>query len=103
LDLVPTYRDFLRPRGLGWAAGTGFALPTGDFIFVSVERDYARGPVEPTIVQQLNELRPHIPRSTLLSARPKLERARIASETLALIGLPALVYNNQGAVLAANQ
>jgi DNA-binding CsgD family transcriptional regulator len=32
----------------------------------------------------------------------QLERARIASETLAVIGLPALVLNEQGKVLAAN-
>ena len=31
-----------------------------------------------------------------------MERARVASETLALIGLPALVFDDQGKVLAAN-
>jgi DNA-binding CsgD family transcriptional regulator len=38
----------------------------------------------------------------LLSARLQLERARIASETLAALGLPALVLNEQGKVLAAS-
>ena len=37
-----------------------------------------------------------------MSARFQLERARIASETLAALGLPALVLNEQGKVLAAN-
>ena len=55
-----------------------------------------------TFVQQLDALRPHLARSALLSARLQLERARVASETLALIGLPALVFDNQGKVLAAN-
>jgi len=32
----------------------------------------------------------------------QLERARMASETLAALGLPALVLNEQGKVLAAN-
>jgi len=32
----------------------------------------------------------------------QLERARIASETLAALGLPALVLNQQGKVIAAN-
>ena len=59
-----------------------------------------RGPVERAIVQKLDELRP--PRSALMSARLQLERARIASETLAALGLPALVLNEQGKVLAAN-
>jgi DNA-binding CsgD family transcriptional regulator len=38
----------------------------------------------------------------LLSARLQLERARIASETLAALGLPAVVLNEQGKVLADN-
>jgi DNA-binding CsgD family transcriptional regulator len=37
-----------------------------------------------------------------MAARLQLERARIASETLAVLGLPALVLNEQGKVLAAN-
>jgi len=37
-----------------------------------------------------------------MSARLQLERARVASETLALIGLPALVFDERGKVLAAN-
>jgi DNA-binding CsgD family transcriptional regulator len=61
-----------------------------------------RGPVERAVVQKLDELRPHLARSAFLSARLQLERARIASETLAVMGLPALVLNEQGKVLAAN-
>jgi DNA-binding CsgD family transcriptional regulator len=37
-----------------------------------------------------------------MSARLQLERAHAASETLALIGLPALVVDSSGKVLAAN-
>jgi hypothetical protein len=37
-----------------------------------------------------------------MSAQLKLERASVASETLALIGLPALVFDDRGRVLAAN-
>ncbi len=37
-----------------------------------------------------------------MAARLRLERARIASETLAALGFPALVLNEQGKVLAAN-
>ena len=61
-----------------------------------------RGPVERAFVQKLDELRPDLARSVLMSARLQLERARIASETLAALGLPALVLNEQGKVLAAN-
>ncbi|WP_158817817.1 helix-turn-helix transcriptional regulator [Methylocapsa sp. S129] len=102
LEVDPVYSDFLRPAGLGWAAGTGIPLPTGDMLIVSLERDYERGPVESAVIQQLDLLRPHLARSALLSARMQLERARIASETLALIGVPALVLDDGAKVLAAN-
>ena len=102
LDADPIYRDFLRPDGLGWAAATALPLPTGDMLVIAVEREYARGPVESGIVQQLDALRPHLARGALLAARMHLERARIVSETLGQIGLPALVFNHDGVVLAAN-
>lgn len=102
LDNDPIYCDFLRPLGFGWSAATAMPMPTGDAIFVSLERDHTRGPVEGTVVGELNELRPHLARSVLLAARLKLERARVASETLAALGLPALVLNEQGKVIAAN-
>jgi DNA-binding CsgD family transcriptional regulator len=98
----PLYRDLLWPVGLGYSAGTVIPAPTGDLLFLSVERRRSLGPVEDAVVQQLNEKRPHLARSALLSARLHLERARVASEILAMIGLPALVFDERGKVLAAN-
>jgi DNA-binding CsgD family transcriptional regulator len=60
------------------------------------------GPVEREVIHKLDGLRPHLAQSALLSARLQLERARIASESLAALGIPALVFNEQGKVLAAN-
>jgi DNA-binding CsgD family transcriptional regulator len=102
LDQEPLYRDFWRPQGVGWLVGTFFPIPTGEKVSFVMTRGLERGPVEHTFVQKLDELRPHLARSALLSARLQLERARIASETLAALGLPALVLNEQGKVLAAN-
>src|ERR1700722_4091918 len=42
----PVYRDLLWPVGLGCCAGTAIRLPTGDELFLSVERERSRGPVE---------------------------------------------------------
>jgi len=81
---------------------TVIPIPTGENVILAMTRRTERGPVERAVVQKLDELRPHLARSALLSARLKLEPARIASETLAVIGLPALVLNEQGKVLAAN-
>ncbi|THD59171.1 helix-turn-helix transcriptional regulator [Phenylobacterium sp.] len=96
------YREVLWPIGLGWAVATAMPLPTGDTMVLTFERDRARGPVEAAVVEQLDALRPHLARSALLSARLQLERAKAAAEALALLGIPALVFNPDGRVLAAN-
>ena len=102
LSKDPFYTEFLWKLGAGWGAGTVIESPTGDTLVVSFERAFARGPVEPDTINQLNGLRPHLARTTLLSARLRLERARAVGETLALLGIPALVCNDSGKVLAAN-
>jgi DNA-binding CsgD family transcriptional regulator len=58
--------------------------------------------MRPTLVHKLDTLRPHLARSVLMSARLQPERARVASETLAVIGLPAIVLDERGKVLSAN-
>jgi DNA-binding CsgD family transcriptional regulator len=98
----PFYRDILYPRGLGWAAATAVPLPTGDQFIISLEREYVRGPVTNAEITALDELRPHVARSGLLSMRLRLEQARIAADVLAAIGLPALILDAVGTVLAAN-
>jgi hypothetical protein len=101
LDLEPLYRDFWRPQGIGWVVGTAIRIPAGENVCFAMPRRTESGPVERAVVQKLDELRPHLARSALLSARLQLERARITSETLAALGLPALVLNEQGKILAA--
>ena len=98
----PIYSELLWPAGLGWCAGTSVALPTGDMLVLTVERERALGPPDAGSVGHLCALRPHLARSALMAARLRLERARAASETLALLGLPALVFDECGKVLAAN-
>jgi DNA-binding CsgD family transcriptional regulator len=82
--------------------GTFIPIPTGENAGLVLTRRIERGPAEREIVDKLDELRPHLARSILMSARLQLERARIASQTLAALGLPALVLNERGKVLAAN-
>ena len=102
LETDPTILGYYRARGLGRTAITGVRLPTGDAAILTVEREYARGPVDPDAVAVLDSLRPHLLRSALVSSRLQLERARAASEALSLIGLPALVFDERGVVMAAN-
>lgn len=98
----PIYRDFFRPRGLGWSAGTGLKMPTGDHIVFSIERDFDRGPIEKSRVDLLNELRSHLARSAFVSARLGLQRAKGANEALSTMGLPAVLLGLDGAVIEAN-
>ena len=102
LDLEPIVRDFWRPAGIGSGVCTAIPVPTGETLMFLFTRSLDREPVERAALEQLDVLRPHLARSALLSARLQLERARIASETLAVIGLPAMVLNEHGKVLAAN-
>jgi DNA-binding CsgD family transcriptional regulator len=102
LDREPLFRDMWRPLGIGYVVATAIPIPTGEKVTFVLTRRTERGPVERAVVQRLDNLRPHLARSALMSARLQLERARVASETLAVIGLPALVLNVQGKALAAN-
>jgi len=102
LDQEPIYRDMWSRYGDGWSVLTLIPIPTGENASFVLTRRTERGPVERAFVQKLDELRPHLARSALLSARLQLERARIAGETLAALGLPALVLDERGKVLAAN-
>jgi DNA-binding CsgD family transcriptional regulator len=104
LDQEPIYRDMWRSRlGIGWAAATTIPIPTGENALFVFTRPTDRGPVERAVLQKLDELRPHLARSALMAARLQLERLRVAGETLAALGLPALALDEQGRVLAANR
>lgn len=98
----PIYRDFFRPRGLGWSAGTALRIPSGDNIVFSIERTLERGPIETDHLERLDALRPHLARSALISARLGLQRAEGAAEALTGLRLPALVLDDLGRVIDAN-
>ena len=81
---------------------TAIPIPTGENVTFILSRRTERGPFERASADRLDELRPHLARSVLISARLELERARAAGETLAALGVPALVFNETGKVLVAN-
>ena len=99
----PAYRDLLHPRGMGWASATAIALPTGDDMVIALERAYDQGSASSAVLATLNEMHAHLARASFVAARMQLERARAASQTLALLGIPALVFADGGKILAANQ
>lgn len=60
------------------------------------------GPFDRAAANKLDQVRPHLARSVLISARLQLERAHAAGETLAALGVPALVFDETGKALSAN-
>jgi DNA-binding CsgD family transcriptional regulator len=99
----PAYRDMLYPRGMGWASATAIALPTGDDMVIALERAYDQGSASSAVLETLNEVHAHLARASLVAARLQLERAQAATQALALLGIPALVFADNGKTLAANQ
>ena len=99
----PAYRDMLHPRGMGWASATAIALPTGDDMVIALERAYDQGSASSAVLATLNEVHSHLARASFVAARMQLERARAATQALALLGIPALVFADSGKALAANQ
>jgi len=102
LDSEPVYQEVWRPQGIGSAMATAIPIPTGENATFILSRRMEHGPFQRAGAERLDELRPHLARSVLISARLQLERARVAGETLASLGVPALVFDETGKVLAAN-
>jgi DNA-binding CsgD family transcriptional regulator len=102
IDTDPFYRDFMRPNGLAWLAGTLVSGTTDNHILVSMHRPYDMGPVAQADLDQLTKLRPHIARATFMAARLRLEQVRAAVEALSAIGLPAAALTAGGGLRLAN-
>ncbi|WP_018259701.1 helix-turn-helix transcriptional regulator [Methylobacterium sp. WSM2598] len=98
---MPSY-PFYRGYGVGWAAGLFMRIPSGDVFTFTFDRRYEDGPVPAETVAALNTLRPHLARAAMIAARLGLERARATTETLAILGLPAAVLSESGALIDAN-
>ncbi|MCR5856486.1 helix-turn-helix transcriptional regulator [Mesorhizobium sp. J428] len=99
---LPIFRDFFIPRGHGDGAATVIPMPSGETVVVHAEGRFTGEPFGKEKVRWLDSLRPHLARSTLLSARLAFDRARTAVETLAGLGLPACAVRQSGAVIVAN-
>lgn len=102
MAVEPVFRDFLRPRGLGWGVASAIAVPSGDRLIFNVEREFARGPVTGEIVARLDALRPHLARAATMSARLRLQTVRVAAQVLDVVDIPAAILGKQAQILAVN-
>ncbi len=99
----PIYRDFLRPRGLGWVVGTHIVGADEDIAIFSIDRLYTQGPFDRNTVAFLDGLRPHISRSVLLSRKFQELNAEGTLQGLQSVGIPAAALDARGRVRLMNQ
>lgn len=97
-----SFYGYLRDKGLGWWAGTVLTALGGGVLALSIDRAFERGPIEESVIRELDLLRPHLARAVLLSARFGLQRARVAAEAFTAFGRPAAVLSRKHTLLAAN-
>jgi DNA-binding CsgD family transcriptional regulator len=102
MDEDPTFTELLRPRGFGWAAGAVVQVPSDDMLAFSIERRLVDGPIDDRVIAELNALRPHLARASLMSARLRLERAQGMAESLTIMGLPSAVLLGDGKIVATS-
>lgn len=98
----PLMTEYATRAGLLHAAATAIHLPTGDLVVFHLQRQKGQPKFTSSDLARLDAYRPHLARAALLAVRWRLERLRAAAEALGLVGLPALIVDLRGRVLAAN-
>jgi DNA-binding CsgD family transcriptional regulator len=100
---LPVFTDFLIPNGYGSGIATAVEMRTGESVIFHAEASYSETGFSREVVRALNSLRPHLARSSLLSARLREEQARGGgAKALEAMGLPAAFLDMNGRLLAAN-
>ena len=99
----PLYAEWCRPWSFGYIGGTAIRSPSGEFFVARLLRRAGSPPFSREQLDLLDSFRPHLARATLLAARWRFERLRIAAEALSSIGLPALIIDGDARVLGANK
>jgi DNA-binding CsgD family transcriptional regulator len=96
------YRDFLWPRGFGYAAGTTIESPGAVVIGISIEKKRELGPVSGADLEFLDQLRPHLSRSALLANRLEFAKVDAAVQALKMADVAAATIRADGRLLSAN-
>ena len=100
-EQTPSYK-FYRRHGVGYGAGLFLQIPSSDRFAFVFEQRHEDGPIKSATIERLNQLRPDLARAALIACRLGLERAQAATQTLAILGLPAVVLSATHRMLAAN-
>ena len=98
----PTFRDFCFPSGVGFGATTSVELPTGERVTIGWRRRPGDDPLGARELERLDSLRPALAHAFCLWAQSQQRGMSAVVETLAALGLPALILDRDRHVLAAN-
>ena len=99
----PTFRDFLLPSGVSFGATTSAELPTGERVTIGWRRRSGDDPLGPSELEKLDSLRPTLVQALSLWAQSHQRGLIAVVETLAGLGLPALILDSERHVLATNR
>lgn len=102
IESEPQY-GYLRSKGFGWGAGLFITLPADDILVFEFERRFDEGPIERSTIHILDQFKPHLARSALLSTRLGLERIKASTNAFACLGLPAAVVSTRQRLLSSNE
>lgn len=97
------YRDFLWPKGFGYAAGTLIEDPKSVAIGISIEFKKSRGPASKAELAYLDMIRPHLARAAILAHHLEYAKVEAALQALELANIPAATLAMDGTVLRANK
>lgn len=98
----PVFRDFWFPSGIGFGATTSLELPTGERVTIGWRRRFEATPLGPDEIGRLDSLRPALARALWIWAQSQRRGLCAVVDTLAALGLPALILDGDRHVLAAN-
>ncbi|TPJ49598.1 LuxR C-terminal-related transcriptional regulator [Mesorhizobium sp. B2-6-4] len=92
----------LRAAGIGAHACAAIPVPSGELITFVFQRWIKDASYDQGAIDSLDQLRPHLARAGMVSARLGLEQAKATVSALEALGLPAAVMTASGRVLTAN-
>jgi len=93
---------FLSKAALSGQVGSAVTMPSGEVVLFTLERRVDMDPFERDDLAQMDAIRPHLARASLMAARLQMQQAEATVAALTAIGLPAAVLSSNGVVLAVN-
>lgn len=102
LENDPIYRTYIYPNGLKWNVGCAIREPSGHFLVFDLMRTKDANPFSDAEIARLNALKPDLARAAFLTSRLAFRQAATMAAALSMVGLPAAIISDHGAVLAMN-